>query len=204
MNSGFAINIPPIFCYVRAEYLYNLESHKGDFLSCMVFGADSVYGRALGVDIVLDNGASFARLPISAIVHKTSAPDLPLDYLCLWNNFSYCFEVVEYTALRGANCEVILPDKKVYSGTYMFTFSWFGNNFSENPGEGGFKRGVMIQLDNGCFTVQPYNRIRWFDQAFITKPFPSKPDYKTNCKTWVVENSLTEDSDKYFYDVEEK
>jgi len=202
MNScGFTVNIPPIYCYVRAEYLYNMESHKAKYLPCMVFGADSVYGRAVGVDILLNNGASFARLPISAIVHNTNAPDLPLDWLCLWNNFSYCFEVIEYTALRGAECEVILKDKKWYRGEYMFTFSWLGNSFSENPGEGGFKRAVMIKLDNGCFTLQPYNRIKWHDQAFVTKPFPEHPDYKTNEQVWSVENSVTEDSDKYFYDV---
>lgn len=198
---SFAISIPAIYCYVRAEYLYNLESHQNEVVPCMVFGADSVYGRALGMDCVLDNGASFTRLPISAFVHKTDAPDIPLDYLCLWNNFSYSFEVVEYTALRGADCEVILKDKKWYPGEYMYTFSWFGNSFSENPGEGGFKRAHLIKLENGCFTLQPNNRMRWFDQAFITKPFPDKPDYKTNEQVWSVENSITEDSDKYFYDI---
>lgn len=206
-NSGFTINIPQFYCYVRAEYLYNLESHKGETISCFVFGADSIFGRATCFDIFTDCGAMFARLPISALVHKREAPDIPLDYLQLWSNFSYTFEAHEYIGIRGIDCEVILKDKKWYPGSYMFTFSWFGSSFAEDAGEGGFKRGHMIKLDNGCYCIMPNNRIKFHEASFVTKPWPDNPDFKTNCHNWLVEDGkkwVTEDSDKYFYDVKEK
>ncbi len=206
-SSGFTIDIPPFYCYVRAEYLYNLESHKGETVPCFVFGADSIFGRAVGFDILTDSGAMFARLPISALVHKTDAPGIPLDHLQLWDNFSYTFEANEFVGIRGINCEVLLKDKVWYSGSYMFTFSWFGSTFAEDSGEGGFKRAVMVKLDNGCYALQPYNRMRFHEASFVTKPWPKNPDYKTNSYNWVVEDGkkwATEDSDKYFYGMEDK
>jgi len=203
-NSGFTIDIPPFYCYVKAEYLYNLEAHHGETIPCFVFGADSVLGRAVGFDLMLDNGAMFARLPVSSLVHKTDAPDIPLDHLQLWSNFSSTFEAYEFTAIRGINCEVLLKDKVWYSGSYLFTFSWFGSNFAEDSGEGGFKRAVMVKLDNGCYALQPYNRMRFHEASFVTKPWPKNPDYKTNSHNWTVEDGkkwATEDSDKYFYNL---
>lgn len=203
---GFTISLPPFYCYVRSEYLYNMESHKGETIPCVVVGADSVYGRATGFDIIINNGAMFARLPVSALVHKPDAPDLPLDYLQLWNNFSYTFEIVEYLAIREAACEVILKDKNWYPGQYMFTFSWLGYPYAEDAGEGGFKRAHLIKLDNGYFALQPNNRIKFHEASFITEPFPDNPDYKTNDYNWSSEDKgkwVTENSDRYFYDIEE-
>lgn len=204
---SFATNIPPFYAYVHSEYLYNLESHKGEIIPCFVFAADSVFGRAVGFDIITDCGAMFARLPISAIIHKTDAPDIPLDYLQLWNNLSYSFESIEYLNIRGMNCEVILKDRNWYPGSYMFTFNWMGNTFSDDAGDTGFKRAHLIKLDNGCFALQPNNRIRWSDMAFITKPFPKYPDFKTNENNWETEQTgqwVTEDSGRYFYDINKK
>lgn len=206
-NSGFAISIPHFYCHVRTEYLYNLESHKGEIIPCLVFGADTVLGRAIGFDILTDFGGMFARLPVSALVHKTEAPDIPLDFLQLWGNFSYHFEAVEYSAIRGINCEVILKDKKWYPGRYMFTFSWYGAPYAEDAGEGGFKRAHMIELENGCYTLQPNNRMKFHEGSFITKPWPENPDFKTNSRNWWCEDGskwVSEDSDKYFYDIKQK
>lgn len=203
-TSNFTIDIPHFYCHVKAEYLYNLESHYGEFIPCLVFGADSIYGRAIGFDIVTDFGGMFARLPISALVHKIDAPEIPLDWLQLWNNFSYNFEAHEYSAIRGADCEVILQDNNWYPGIYKFTFSWYGNNYAEDPGEGGFKRAHLIQLDNGTYCLTPNNRVKWYEQSFITKEFPKNPDFKTNEHIWTVENYKTEDSDLYYYNVRER
>ena len=206
-NSGFAVDIPHFYCYVKSEYLYNMESHKGEVTPCLVFGADSVFGRALGFDILTDFGGMFARLPISALVHKPEAPDLPLDHLQLWNNFSYHVEAHEYSTIRGLNCEVILKDRNWYRGRYCFTFSWYGNPYAEDPGEGGFKRAHLVALENGCYTLQPNNRMKWFEGSFVTKPFPEKADFKTNSHVWDCEDGhkwVSEDTDKYFYDIKEK
>lgn len=203
---SFQADIPHFFCWMRAEYAYDMKSHVGEYFSVMVFGVDSVAGHAVGFDVVTDFGAMFARLPISALVHKKDAPELPLDWLELWNCFSYSVEAHESNALHHSRCAVLMKNKKWSYGEYMFTLSWFGNNWAEDPGEGGFKRGQVIKLDDGNYCIQPNNRIKWFDPSFITKKFPEKPDFLTNSHIWNCEggNWVTSDDEKFFYDIEQK
>lgn len=201
---SFAADIPPFFCLVRAEYLYDLKSHHGEFIPVQVFAVDSVEGRAIGFDVLTDFGGMFARLPISALCWNEKAPVHPLHELQLWDNFSYSVEAIEYRALKGLRCAVRLGDYKP-EGDYMFTLSWFGNKLSEDSGDGGFKRAHIIKLDEGNFVAQPNNRIRWFEPSFIIKSFPEKPDFLTNSHNWKCEGSLiSENSERYFYDVADR
>jgi hypothetical protein len=199
---GFHADIPHFTALLRAEYLYNLESHHGEFVPCLVFAVDSVAGHAIGWDVLTDFGGMFARLPISSFVHQKDAPNLPLDWLELWNNFSYQVEAHEYEAIRNVRCSVLLKNREWYLGTYMFTLSWFGSAYAEYPGDGGFKRAHIIRLDNGCFAAQPNNRIKWHEPSFCVEAFPEIPDFKTNEHVWVCEVGdkwTTEDNDLYFY-----
>ena len=86
-------NIPPIYCQVRKEYLYDLKEHHGESEDCVVFGVASITGKALLFHIMLPNGAVFYRLPISAFFQKrfsrSEVPDMSVDSLQLWNCFSY-------------------------------------------------------------------------------------------------------------------
>lgn len=203
---GFAADIPHFYCLMRSEYAYDLESHFGEFLNVWVIAVDSVEGQAVGFDVLTDFGAMFSRIPISALVHNLNAPNLPLDYLELWNNFSYQVEAIEYQAIKHLRCTTILKDKEWYPAEYMFTLSWMGSKFAEDPGEGGFKRGHVLKLDNGCFAIQPNNRIKWHEPSFITKPFPDNPDFITNSHIWNCETGdkwVTSDDDKYFYNFKE-
>lgn len=85
---------PVFYCKVRAEYLYDLQSHHGEYEDAVVFGLASVYGRALGFHLITEQGAQIARLPISALVHKEHDPHLPLHYLQLWDCYDAETEVL--------------------------------------------------------------------------------------------------------------
>lgn len=161
-------------------------------------------GSAVGFDCMTDFGALFARMPISSLCHREDAPELPLGHLQLWNNFSYDVEAHCYGNLRGLRCSTILKDRKWYDATYQFTLNWKGNNYSDKPGDLGFKRGHFLKLDNGCFAIQPNNRIKWFEPSFITRPFPDKPDFEVNQLEWNCEQGerwVTSDSSDFFYDI---
>ena len=108
---GFCADIPHFYCKMKAEYAYDLKEHKGEFFNAWVFAVDSVEGSAVGFDVLTDFGAMFARLPISALCHKENAPDIPLDYLELWNNFSYSVEAIEYSAIKHLRCATLLKNK---------------------------------------------------------------------------------------------
>jgi hypothetical protein len=197
-------NLPRIYCFVRKEYLYDLKEHHGEFVKACVFGVSSLYGKALGFHALLENGAMIWRLPISALAADEGADHYPLEVLQLWDCFSYELAVTEFDHMEGMRCRVILKNKEEHEGEYVATIDWYGSNDSEEPGDGGHKCGHLIQLDNGCFCLQPNNRICWYEPAFV-RPFETPPDYKTNNQHWKCENQTkwyTAANDRYFYDIE--
>ena len=101
-------NIPPIYCKIRREYLYDMdEKYKGDSRDCVIFGVSSISGRALLFNIMLPNGACYWRLPISAFFQKhydrADVPDMQANELQLWNCFSYWPSVHTFDWLAGVD-----------------------------------------------------------------------------------------------------
>lgn len=197
-------DIPEFECYLRREFLYDQKEHQGEFERCVVFGIASNPGRAIGFHVITESGAVVWRLPIHALAHRQDAETLSLETLELWDCFSENVTVTEFDFLSETKVKTWLRDGKGYDGTYLFTLDWFGSSSADNPGDIGHKCAHVIKLDNGCFAAQPNNRIQWFEQAFVTKPFKERPDYKTNTKIFKVENGMkwqTSDDDKMFYEV---
>jgi hypothetical protein len=199
-------DVPHWYALLRAEYLHDLKSHHGEFEPVAIFGLASIPSRALMFHAMTERGACIFRLPLSAFVHKTDAPDIPLDHLELWDCFSDQPSVHAFAYLRGLRARVFLKDRSLHWGTYQFTVDWTGSPYADDPGEGGSKCAHIIALDNGCYAAQPNNRIYWSEPSFITKPFKDdeRPDYVTNSHVWAVEREgkwHAEDSNRVFYDV---
>ncbi len=204
--SELNVDIPHFYCHVRAEYLYDGKSHQGETIPCMVFGASSIMGRAIGFHILTERGAMIYRLPISAIIHNPKAPHLSFDTLELWDCFSYNMVATVYSGIRELRCRTMLKDQKWYMGTYQFTFDWFGSQFAEEPGEGGHKCSHLIRLDNGCYAAQPNNRIYWYEPSFIANPYRvnEHPDFLTNSRVWKCESIgkwHSSNDEKMFYQI---
>jgi hypothetical protein len=85
-------NIPPIYCKIRKEYLYDLKEHMEKVLT-VYLRVTSITGRALLFNIMLPNGACYWRLPISAFFQKNydraEVPNMQSTRVQLWNSFSY-------------------------------------------------------------------------------------------------------------------
>jgi len=206
-------NIPPIYCKIRTEYLYDMDMDKKGEQDCVIFGMASMSGHALLFHVMLPNGAVFYRLPISAFFQKrydrTEVPDMSVDELQLWNCFSYWPSVHSFDWLAGVEGKFLGKDKKFYHGQYLFTIDWahpetniLNVEHSEIPQE--HKCAHILALNNGNYAAQPNNRILWHVNSFTTDT--SWPDYKVQNTVWNVEGSdwVTEDSDKMFYDIENK
>ena len=133
-----------------------------------------------------------------------------LDELELWNCFSYYPAITTYDILSGQSGKYIGKDKKWYHGTYLFTIDWShpeGNivdtDHSEIPHE--HKCAHILALENGNYAAQPNNRLIWSIPSFTVKD--EVPDWKVQTSDWTCENSrrwTTEDSDRFFYEIEEK
>lgn len=207
-------NVPPIKVWVRKEYLYDMQREHGKLQQGILVSAKSIPGTALTFQVLLDNGVMRDKLPVSSLASNTQFPDevLPLDFLQLWNCFSYNITFSEFNFITGLRVSVLMKNKKWYKGTIIGSFDWSGEthnsaDFSlcEHPDE--HKSGHFIELDNGQYAIQPNNRIKWFESSFVTKPFPEKPDYKVCTEFFNVEQSdkwRTEDSDAMFYGIEKQ
>ena len=206
-------SIPPIYCQIRREYLYDLKLNKGETEDCVVFGLTSIPGRAVLFHTLLTNGAIFWRLPISAFIQKgfecSRVPNQNLVDLELWNSFSYYPSVNTFDFLIGQKCKYLGVDKKFYAGEYLFTIDWahpepniIDTEHSEIPQE--HKCGHVLALDNGNYAIQPNNRILWNVPSFTTATH--WPDYKVQSSYWNVENKdfISEDSDNMFYEINKK
>lgn len=206
-------SIPPIYCQIRREYLYDLKHNKGETEDCVVFGIASIPGRAVLFHTLLTNGAIFWRLPISAFIQKgyecSRVPNQNLVDLELWNSFSYYPSINSFDFLIGQKCKYLGVDKKFYAGEYLFTIDWahpepniIDTEHSEIPQE--HKCGHVLALDNGNYAIQPNNRILWNVPSFTTSSY--WPDYKVQTSYWNVENKdfISEDSDRIFYEINKK
>ena len=171
-------NIPPIYAQIKKEYLYDLKKHHGEVEDCIIFGISSMGGRAILWHALMENGAIFYRLPISAFIQKGfKAEDVPkyrLDELELWNSFSYYPAVTHWNLLSAASGKYIGKDKKWHHGKYLFTVDWahpdgniLDSDHSEIPHE--HKCAHIIALDDGNFAAKPNNRCIWDLPSFTVK-----------------------------------
>jgi hypothetical protein len=204
-------NIPPIYCKIRTEYLYDMDEKKRGERDCVIFGLASISGRALLFHVLLPNGAVYYRLPISAFFQKhfsrDQVPDMRPDELQLWNCFSYWPSVHVFDFLSGVDGKFRGKDKNFYPGNYLFTVDWahpepniLDVEHSQIPQE--HKCAHILALTNGNFAAQPNNRILWHVNNYTTES--DWPDYKVQNTVWDVEGSdwITEDTDKMFYEIE--
>lgn len=71
-------DVPPWECWLRREFLYDLQRGHGEYVAVTVFGLASLYGRALGFHVLVhESGAVIWRLPIHALCHKRDARAIP-------------------------------------------------------------------------------------------------------------------------------
>ena len=206
-------NIPLQYAQIKKEYLYDLTRHVGEVEDCIIFGITSLTGHAILFHAIMENGAVFYRLPISAFIQRgfdrEKVPEQRLDELELWNSFSYYPAVTSWDILASISGKFIGKDKKWHHGRYLFTVDWghpdsniLDTEHSEIPAE--HKCAHILALDNGNYAAQPNNRILWDAPNYTTDR--EVPDYRVQTTRWNVENKdwLTEDSNKMFYKTEEK
>ena len=100
-------NIPVQYAQIKKEYLYDLKKHHGEVEDCIIFGITSLTGRAILWHAIMENGAVFYRLPISAFIHRgfkqEEVPKRSLDELELWNCFSYYPAVTVWDLISGSS-----------------------------------------------------------------------------------------------------
>lgn len=204
-------NIRPLRCFLKKEYLYNLEAHHGEYEECHLFAVSSIKGRALGFHAFLSTGAVFYRLPLSAFVWKQGVPNVALDELQTWDQLGYHISVIEYDFLKELNGKVLLRGKSWEPCEYLFTVDfchpdpgYLNTTFVESPHD--HKCQHIVKLANGHYGAFPNNKILWEEIAFVTKKIEGRPDYKINYQKFHAENGQFElaDDSRFFYEMKKK
>ena len=207
----FNINIPPIECMVRGEYLRNMEDSFDKKFPCLVFGMSSIPSRTPLFHFLMEDGGIWWRMPISAFCWKNDAKAQELPELVLWDSFSYYSCATVFDVLKNKKMSYISRSGEKVFGDYMFTLDWASGHantldtgFSEAPGQ--HKCGHVIRLDNGNFAIQPNNRILVHDPSFTVKSGEMVIQRKLNSRIWTSElcpKWITEDTDNYHYGIKE-
>lgn len=154
---------------------WNNDELKGKYYPVVAFGVHSLPPYVLMFHVMTNFGMLRGRVPVHGLYHKEPTKEIPYDYLQLWGTFGEKITYVEFEYLKGLRCQVLLKDKSVEWGTYVGTFDWWDNGFSNEPSQ--YKCGHMIFLDTGHVAIQPNNRIKWKDMSFVTEDFPKEPIY---------------------------
>ena len=212
---NFVANVPYIKCYVRKEYLYDLEKGHGEFEECVLIAVKSMQGKALIFEAYLPAyGACFDKFPLSAFVWKKDIKEeeqLPLGQIELWDAFSYDIQIWTKRMLRNCDVDIYVPGKGKVGGEYLFTIdsvhsdpNMINTSVAEVPSE--HKQFNFGKLVNGQYSAQPNNRMLWYEQS-LTPSELKMPDFKVASKYYFCEQDhkwVFGDSDEYFYKEKER
>ena len=134
---------------------------------------------------------------------------MQLHELELWNCFSYWPSVHKFDWLDGLDGKFLGLDKKFYHGQYLFTIDW------AHPDTNILDWSILKYLKNISVHIywllitgilQLSLIIAFCGMLIATLLITDWPDYKVQTTYWDAENTklVTEDTDKMFYQMEEK
>jgi hypothetical protein len=173
----------PIHKYVWVDSSFIRKNGEG-FEPAVWFGLVSQYGRAWGLNVMLECGAVYRSLPPNAIAFhaaiSSKSPGLwTIKDAQLWDCYADTFMLHEYSYLKEMTVRT-----KDHSGTYLFTAAFTDDGFTRAPEQQ--KEFSFIELDNGRLTIQPTNRTLFEDRSFTVDSGAPK-DLVTQTEVWSCE-----------------
>jgi hypothetical protein len=172
--------------FVRTEYCNNLKPGTEGFMPCVIFGAESVPGRALMFHILREDGALVAQVPIHALCHRMDAPSRNVTELAHWDCFGWNLTAISFDYLREAPVETRIGEQ-VMPGRYICTFDFLADGFSDAPDQ--HKCFHFIALDDGNYALRTNDKLKVLERSFVCNPFDwdDLPQIERNRLIWRVE-----------------
>lgn len=176
-------SIPTQACFLDTSFLNNADPRTTNtWIPVEIFGVTSIPRRCLMFNVMSEFGAQFARVPIHYLSNDPCPSScFPLDWLQLWDSYSYYFSVTRYDYLKNGAAYIVLKDKTQELGKYCFTIDWCNGedyNLGYSEISAGHKCAHVFWGKNGQMFAQPNNRILWRDSgAWISSELPE--DYKS-------------------------
>lgn len=197
------INVPCIEVYVARWAVTDGQEKEGSERGWL-YGAKAPKHKALQFHVLLESGASYWGLPISALKTTDEGGHLSLSDAQLWSNISTRISAVEFDFIRRMGCAVRLRNGRTEKGIYRFTIDYEGQgDLSDTPNE--HKCAHIIELDSGHLVAYPNNRVV-FNDASLVKGNAASRGYKINTTEYLVDetNWSVGESDDYLYKTKEE
>lgn len=173
-------SIPIQIGYLDTSFMQNGEPRTTNkYIPVEIFGIVSIPRRCLMFNVMSEYGAQFSRVPI----HYLSNSDSPkskysLDWLQLWDSFSYYFSICRFDYLKNASAYISLKDKSKETAKYLFTIDWCNgpdHEYGYSEIAAGHKLAHVFWGENDQMFAQPSNRIIWRDSgAWISQKLPDE------------------------------
>lgn len=175
-----------IYAFLRTEFVNNLKPGSDGLIPAVIFGAESVPGRALTFHVLRDDGALVSQVPLHALCHLESAPRRELEDLMRWDCFGWWLTVIEFEYLREVTFET-LTGAGVETGQYICTFDFLNNGYSEDPSQ--HKNFHLLALSDGNFALQTNDKCKALERSFVERPFDwaALPRIERNKLKWYAE-----------------
>ena len=153
--------------YVHADKAAMSQGQEQGWEPCAWIGLNAVPHRAWGCTVLLQCGALYRNLPLSALAvgeigfeQKWKTADAQR-----WDCFGINFTTLIYPALEELDVSVWLPTRQHWmGGSYLFTAEFYGDSYSMEPSQ--TKAHHFIELSNGRIGCYPGNNILWHEISF--------------------------------------
>jgi hypothetical protein len=87
-----------------------------------------------------------------------------------WDCYGIDFTTIEYTFLRGLECQVKCADL-ITTGDYLFTAAPIGDSWSRQPNQA--KEFMFIRTEGERLTIQPTDKVVFIEKSFTTTGWPT-------------------------------
>ena len=182
MSNFLVANLPMYPVLVDKSYLYNGKKGHGEYMRGYWVSVKAQKHRALLFETLLENGALYDKLPISAFVtHEDAKPKHKLHELALWDVDAWNITTIVKDNIRHLDC-VVRIGKEMVPAEYICTVDQCDADGSlltscaSIPREHKSMNLLALMDGSGQVASQPNNRILWTDRSWTHVKDP--PDFE--------------------------
>lgn len=169
-------NLPPLPVFVHQFYLGTGNAPEAGTL----ISVRAQQNQALQFSVLLESGALYTGLPISAISRKKDFTPLDLSVAQAYDNISSNVEVITLETIRYAKCTYLpFGDKQAINAYYLFTIDFVETGLARDPVN--WKQfHVLEEVETGRLVTYPQYRIQFKDGALCPAADNPLPNYSFN------------------------
>lgn len=173
------LSTPPLKIRVLARFMSDaaaLSRHPDTpaLVSAYLVAVTTIAGRPLRFTVLLENGALFSGLPISALFCDKHGADIPsapqplsISEAQPWSCLESPAQILEYELLRDSRVWVRTPRFENRACYYLFTIDYHGEGLAEDPEQS--KSHNLLVTDRGELVAMPNNYCLFENEWFTGK-----------------------------------